>query len=229
MATAPINKAPPYASYTSFQNYLEYRRGTPLPSRIDKSVMSHLNYGTRQALMAALRGLVLIDDNDAPTDRFDKLITASDDERKAILVEAAREAYPYFWDGSIDLTKTTPGEFQQLIRDSTSATGTTVDKACAFFFGLAADAGIELSPHLTSRKPGGGSSPAKRAKPRQKKPKPPANEVDNPGDDPKPGGMAQSLLDKFPNMDPTWPADLQAKWFSAFEKLMKSAEKAGQL
>lgn len=233
MATTPPHKTPSYASYTSFTNFEGHLAGMPLPSRIDKSVMAHLNYGTRQALMAALRSLSLIDDNDAPTERLERLIAADKEQRRAILLDAAREAYPYLFDGSIDLSRTTTDEFHTAIREATGASGTTIDKASSFFFGLAADAGIELSPHLTSRKAGASGGGAKRAKPRAKKHKAAAR-AEAGGDEGetktrKSGTMAESLLAKFPDMNPDWSPDLQAKWFSAFEKLMKSAEKAGQI
>jgi hypothetical protein len=233
MATEPSHKTPPYASYTSFQNYLEHLKGAPLPSRIDKSVMSHLNYGTQQALMAALKSLALIDDNGAPTARLSSLVSASKEERSQILLEAAQDAYPYFWNGSIDLSKTTPGEFHELIRASTGAQGTTVEKVSAFFFGLAGEAGVELSPHLTSRKPAAAGN-GKRSRSKAKKAKASGAEADDKNEENeaqkgKPGSMAARLLEKFPDLNPEWDPALQKKWFSAFEKLMESAEKAGKL
>jgi hypothetical protein len=29
------------------------------------------------------------------------------------------------------------------------------------------------------------------------------------------------LLSKFPSFDPTWPNDVQLKWFEAFDELLK--------
>jgi hypothetical protein len=117
------------------------------------------------------------------------------------------------------------------MKEATGTQGSTIDKASSFFFGLAGAAGITLSPHLVTRKAGGGS--AKRGKPRTKKPKPPAAEEQqqqgaNAAAIAK-GGMASQLLDKFPAFDPSWPDEIKTKWFSGFERLMESADKTGQI
>lgn len=230
MATEPPHKTPPYASFTSFQNYLEHLRGNPLPSRIDNTVMSHLNYGTRQALMAALRTLGLVGEGDTPTTTLELLVDATDEDRQALLHEATKTSYPYLFDGKIDLSRATTGEFQARLKDATGVQGSTLEKAGSFFFGLAAASGITLSPHLVARKSGSGGS-AKRTKPKPKKAKivdadPQGNGVG--GEKPK-GGMANQLLDKFPAFDPTWEDGIKAKWFDGFERLMKSAENSGQI
>lgn len=231
MATEPPYKTPPYASYASFRNYLEHLRGKPLPSRIDKSVMAHLNYGTQQALMAALRSLGMIGENDTPTASLDLLVEATEeDDRKSILGDAMKEAYPYLFDGRIDLSRATTNEFHSVLREATNAQGTTIDKASAFFFGLAADSGLTVSPHLSTRK-AGGSVGARKLK-LKKKPKPAAETPTTDGGNSGSGaskGVAQHLMDKFPTLDPGWSEELKGKWFDAFAKLMESAEKSGQL
>jgi len=41
--------------------------------------------------------------------------------------------------------------------------------------------------------------------------------------DPRVGtaGPAELLAAKFPEFDPTWPNEIKATWFEAFQKLMK--------
>ena len=34
--------------------------------------------------------------------------------------------------------------------------------------------------------------------------------------------LGHVLIDKFPNFDPTWPAEVQLKWFDGFERLMEA-------
>ena len=127
MASEPPHKSPPYASYISFQNYLDHLRGKPLPSRIDSTVMSHLNYGTRQALMAALRALGLVGEGDTPTTSLELLVDANDDDRQALLLEAIKSTYPYFFSGGIDLARATTGEFHSVLREATGVQGSTID------------------------------------------------------------------------------------------------------
>lgn len=33
--------------------------------------------------------------------------------------------------------------------------------------------------------------------------------------------LAHALIDKFPNFDPTWPAEVQVKWLEGFERLLQ--------
>ena len=33
--------------------------------------------------------------------------------------------------------------------------------------------------------------------------------------------LAHALIDKFPNFDPTWPAEVQVKWLEGFERLLE--------
>ena len=233
MATEPPYKTPPYASYASFRNYLDHLRGKSLPSRIDKSVMAHLNYGTQQALMAALRSLGMIGEGDAPTASLELLVDAGDeDDRKSILSDAMKEAYPYLFDGRIDLSRATTNEFHNVLREATNAQGTTIDKASAFFFGLAADSGLTLSPHLSTRKAGGSVGPRKLKLKKKPKVAPAADSADAGGSDKPNGaakGMAAQLLDKFPPFDPGWPDNIKEQWFAGFGRLMESADKAGQI
>src|SRR6059058_5333183 len=92
MANEAAQKTAPYASYRSFENFLSHLRDhQPIPSRIDKSAMSHLNYATQQALISTLRLLGLINSEDAPTQRLERLVAASDLERTPIMLDVVRE------------------------------------------------------------------------------------------------------------------------------------------
>lgn len=226
MASDPSFKTPPYTSYVSFKNYLEHLSSQPLPSRIDKSVMSHLNHGTQQALLATMRTLGLVGEGDTPTTDLELLLATAGDDRKEVLLALLKGAYPYFFDNTIDLTRATSSEFNERMRDATGAQGSTLDKASGFFFGLASDAGLELSPHLSSRKASGGG--AKKPRPKRKPAKP--TESPSPTESSKgqagKAGMTDRLMDKFPTFEPTWPDEIKAQWFAAFERLMNSAEKS---
>lgn len=221
-------KTPAYASYRSFQNYLEHLRKHPLPSRIDKSVMSHLNYGTRTSLLGTLRYLDLITQDDTPTTRLEQLVQAEERDRAPILAKMVKDAYPYLWDGSIDLKRATSAEFDEKVKAVSGANGSTLEKAATFFLALAAEAGEELSPHLTKRKTGlvSGSRRA-RGRPRktQEAKQPSILPPPSPGPESAPTDITEKLLDKFPEFDPHWDDSIKAKWFEGFEKLMSSAEK----
>jgi hypothetical protein len=226
MASEPPFKTPPYTSYVSFKNYLDHLSGHPLPSRIDKSVMSHLNHGTQQALMATMRALGLLGEGDAPTTDLELLLESDGEDRQGLLQAMLKSTYPYFWDGTIDLGRATSSEFFERLRSATGAQGSTLDKASGFFFGLAADAGLELSPHLSSRKVSGSGT----RKPRSKRKVTKAPEAQQQEQRQPPASttiaMTDRLMEKFPTFDPAWPDEIKTQWFAAFERLMTSAEKS---
>src|SRR6185503_20577029 len=94
-------------------------------------------------------------------------------------------------------------------------------KVIAFFTGAAAEAGIELSPHLKVRATGGPRRPRGKGK-RKAEPK-----VETPPPAPPPAApqdMRAALLAKFPDFNPDWPDDLKTKWFEGFERFMKGVE-----
>ncbi|HWA68293.1 MAG TPA: hypothetical protein VG821_00480 [Rhizomicrobium sp.] len=224
MSAEPDQKAPPYSSKTSFENYLNHLRDNPpLPTRIDKGVMSHLNYGTRQALVGSLRYLKLMGKDDVPTPRLEKLLKATGADRTALLKEIVSEAYPYLFDGSMALDRVSPHEFEEKFKREAGVNGSTAEKAIAFFLGIAADAGVNLSPHLTKRKasPTGPRKPKVKREKREEAPPPPNPNVNqNNGNG---GDITNQLLAKFPPFDPAWPDPIKTKWFEGFEKLMKSS------
>ena len=230
MSGETTNIVPPYASATSFRNYIEHlREKQPLPTRIDKSMMAHLNYGTQQALMVTLRLLGLVSKEDAPTPRLEKLVSTAEKDRAPLYMEMLRECYPFMFDGSIDLTRASANEFQERLRGATGVQGSTAEKVSSFFLALAEDAGAKLSPHL-KRKPAVGNG--KRAKPKGRRVKaaePAADltEGQTTQQRPTPTDMTNQLLSKFPTFDPAWPDEIKSKWFAGFERLMKSAERSG--
>jgi len=227
MTNESTARTPPYASYTSFDNFLAHLRDhPPLPPRIDKSVMSHLNYGTQQALIGSLRSLGLIDDENSPTDRLKKLVQAKENQRGILMLTAIKEAYPYFWSG-FDLERATADQFTETIRKQ-GFKGSTIEKAISFFIAAASAAGAKLSPHLTKRKTTAkttangavSSSGAKRTYTKRVKPKNPGRVKE---DEPTEETMVNQLLEKFPNFDPKWDKEIQEKWFAGFGRLMDSA------
>lgn len=231
MANESAVKTPPYVSFTSFNNFLGHlREEPPLPPRIDKSVMRHLNYGTQQALLAALRVLGLVNKDDVPTDRLEKLVQAKENQRAPMLLASIKEGYPYFFDGSFDLGRATSDQFTEKIRGA-GAGGSTAEKAISFFIAAATNAGVKLSPHLTKRKRGNGvangSGPIRKAsskRPRHQKPqstsrRAPQNHDVQEAD----GDVVNMLLAKFPQFDPKWEKAIQEKWFDGFSRLMNSA------
>ncbi|MGA8612937.1 MAG: DUF5343 domain-containing protein [Xanthobacteraceae bacterium] len=222
-------RTPPYASYASFDNFLTHlREHPPLPPRIDKSFMSHLNYGTQQALVVAMRSLGLITEDSKPTERLEKLIHANGADRSSLLLLALKLSYPYFYAPGFDLERATADQFAEKIR-SQGVKGSTVDKCIAFFIAAANAAGIKLSPHLTSRKrspratANGTTTPPKRTYTKRTKPRHANGSGSGKQDNETDMSMVNQLLEKFPDFDPKWEQKIQERWFAGFERLMDSA------
>ena len=142
---------PPYVSYKTLKGFLE-ALGEPLPSRIDRSLMSSMSGGTQSHLQQALRATGLVSEEGVPTERLKKLHRATDEERIAVTYEMVRSTYPFLWDSPFDLRATTSQHLDEQFRDNTSATGATVERCVNFFKAIAQDAGIELSPHIQKSK-----------------------------------------------------------------------------
>ncbi len=138
---------PPYVSYKTLKGFLA-GLGEPLPSRIDRSLMSSMSGGTQSHLQQALKATGLVTDDGVPTERLRQLHRATDDERKAVIHEMVRSTYPFLWDSPFDLRATTSQHLDEQFRENTGATGATVERCVNFFKAMAQDAGIELSPHI---------------------------------------------------------------------------------
>ena len=142
---------PPYVSYKTFRGFLG-GLGEPLPSRIDRSLMSSMSGGTQSHLQQALRATGLVAEEGVPTERLRKLHRATDDKRQVALREIVRSTYPFLWDSPFDLRATTSQHLDEQFRKNTGATGATVERCINFFKAIAQDAAIELSPHIQKSK-----------------------------------------------------------------------------
>ncbi len=230
MRAEPESRPAPYASVVSIYNYIDHLRAAgSLPTRLDRSVMSHLNYGTQKALVAALKSFGFVDDNDAPTDKLELLVAANESERAPLIREALEKAYPYLFNGRIDLSRATPNELDEQIRAGGGVNGDTLRKSATLFVMLAGDAGLSLSPHLKARKASpprgpGRSKPAGRRKGRRETSE--EREAPSSPTPPAPRPSEDAWLSKFPDFDPSWPDALKEKWFAGFENLMKARQRA---
>jgi hypothetical protein len=211
---------PPYVPYRTLKNFLEGLK-ISIPSRIDRSVMGSMSGAIQSQLAASLRYLGLTSDKGLPTERLAKVVNSEGPERQKHLREMVMQAYPFLFKG-FDLQRATTRQLEEEF-GKVGAGGQTVRKCMAFFMSIAKESEIPLSPHI---KPFQGASRAprqRRATPlgtngseRELEPIAPASA----GPD---GNVtwAQLLLSKFPSFDPAWPDDVKAKWFDAFDRLMR--------
>jgi len=213
---------PPYIPYKTFRTLIESLRATSIPARIDRSVFPSMSGGMQTNVFAGLKYLGLIDDKHVPQDGLGRLVAADGEAWRETLRKVFDAAYaPVFQDG-LTLSNATS---QQLCERLTNlgASGGTVRKCVLFLTAMAKDAGMEVSPHLGKRPKRGNAEPRAYVR-RAKKAKGP-----EPQQEPKPASEGASLwskvlLDKFPEFNPGWSAEVQSQWFASFARLMNMAE-----
>jgi Family of unknown function (DUF5343) len=144
---------PPYTSYRTFKTFIEDLREQGVPSRIDRSVLTHFSGVVGTQLMHALRFLGLIEDDGRPTQRLNELVNAHGAEHWAEkLLELLRQEYaPIF---AINLDTATPSHFNEAFRKAFPAADAVVQKCVTFFLYAANDARVTISGRvLKGRKP----------------------------------------------------------------------------
>jgi hypothetical protein len=144
---------PPYTSYRTFKTFIQDLDENGVPSRIDRSVLTHFSGVVGTQLMHALRFLGLIEDDGRPTQRLKELVGAHGSGHwPEKLLELLREEYaPMF---AIELETATPSHFNGAFRRAFPAADAVVQKCVTFFLYAANDAGVKISPRvLKGRKP----------------------------------------------------------------------------
>jgi hypothetical protein len=88
---------------------------------------------------------------------------------------------------------------------------------------LSNDAGIPLSPFITKKSKNSRQTPVVEKIPKRTGTRTNQNVLvpQNTELVPHPMSWKELLLTKFPSFDPTWPNDVQLKWFEAFDELLK--------
>ena len=150
--------SPPYISYLTFKNLLEWLETEGVPLRFDRSFWSKKYSGSiGPQLMSGVRFLGLLIE-EKPTPLLESLVNAKGDDRKESLRAIYRKAYE-----AVDfdaLQRATPGMLREWF-GSYSIDGSTLRKAESFFVNALKDAEHPLSNSLRKlarNKAGGGST-----------------------------------------------------------------------
>ncbi len=216
-------RSPPYVSYRSFLTLLEeLQRG--IPARIDRSYWGDKFSGsTGTQLMSALRFLNLVDAGGSPTRYLKELVTARGTSRTEILRKIGQESFTFLMDDSFNSETATYAQLEEVFNNNYQVDRDVARKCIKFFVELANDAGITLSPFITKK-----SKSSKQTQSVEKIPKRIGTRTNqnlsipqNAETVPHTMSWKELLLTKFPSFDPTWPSDVQLKWFEAFDELLK--------
>jgi Family of unknown function (DUF5343) len=142
------SKLPAYMPFGTFINFINDLRKTSLPSKIDRSLMPNASGSLVSSLIGSLKFLALIADDGRPTQKMQKLVEASDEDRKPLFKDLLEDSYPFLrMTSDFDLQKATTAEVADQFR-AQEISGSTVSKGIAFLIALAKAADFKLSPHL---------------------------------------------------------------------------------
>jgi Family of unknown function (DUF5343) len=206
---------PPYVGWKTFKNFIDGFR-TNVPSRIDRSLMGTMSGATQAQLLTALRFMGLISDAGTPTQKLRDFARSDGDARRLLLGDIIADAYLNVLQG-VDIDS---GTYRQLSEafGATGAQGETVHKCIAFYLSALREAGINYSPHFKIR---GARGSTGRRRPKLSRGQPDRDESEDlePTAPPIRRTRFEILVEKFPTFDPSWSADVQAKWFEAFARL----------
>ena len=168
---AKMERLPPYVSYLTWTKLLNGLVNF-LPDVVDSSVYSQLRFSgsDTKKLRTTLRYLNLIDETGVPSERLHDLVRAYRGEGESeatVLLKIMREAYPFLSDGSLNLRTATWKQLTDRF-DAIGATANLQRQCVSFFLHMATEAGLEVSPHLSSRSKTGLGRPSIVRKTRRK-------------------------------------------------------------
>lgn len=177
---------------------------------------------------ASLKFLKLVKEDGTPEPALRNLVDASGVDKKEaykqVLTGVLKSAYPALFEAEFDLPNVGPAQFKEKFEEL-GVSGETVRKSEKFFLDAAEDAGLRVSPLVLdarkkSPKVGRTSTPAKG----KRKGSPSVGEQTGGSIAAEVDPVKQAMLDKFPEFNPEWDAQVQEKWFDMYGRLLKIAE-----
>ena len=207
---------PPYVPYRTFRNFTDQLRDG-IPARIDRSVWGARYSGSSGIqLMTTLKVLELVEEDGRPTPALEKLVHAEGDERRAVLTSILQRHYvPIF---RLDLERSTKAQITEAFKSYGAREG-VLRKCENFFVQAAQDAGIELSQYILARRHTKRASTSARSRQTSAASSPARPFSDGPKEA---KSLAEMVLEKYPDFDPTWDAQVQAKWLEGIGKLYEN-------
>ena len=168
--------------------------------------------------MTTLKVLKLVDEDGRPREELGLLVFSEGEERRSVLRQVLRGFYgPVF---ELDLARATRGQFHEAFRRFGAREG-VLTKCEAFFIKAARDADVELSQYILAGRHGARRSASSRSQ----RPAPQGERsVHLPAElEPAPVhpqlSVAEKILQKYPDFDPSWAPEVQSSWLSGMARL----------
>lgn len=216
-------RSPPYVSYRSFLTLIEeLQRG--LPARLDRSYWGNKFSGsTGTQLMSALRFLNLVDSEGKPTGQLKELVESRGPARTESLRKIIQQSFGFLENNTFESDNATYSQLEEVFKISYQVDRDVARKCIKFFVELANGSGLSLSPFITKKTKNSKTTAALEKVPKRNSPKLIPNYPSQPNMESVPHQVSwkELLLTKFPSFDPSWPSDVQLRWFEAFDELLK--------
>ena len=210
-------RLPPYISHKTFSGFMERLKSEPpLPSRIDRSYWGSSYSGSVGVqLVTALRFLDLINEENIPTKKLERLVGSVGTQQKEELRRLFLEAYSPVL-GNLELSRATPAQLNEQLKNY-GAVESVRRKIQRFLIAMAQDAGLQVSPSILKRKKG--SKKVTREKKQEVKPQQaPPTSISAVGIHPAISGFLQEL----PFREKRWTEGERQRWIDAFVALIKA-------
>jgi hypothetical protein len=207
----------PYATLISSIDSLK-RDGIPGTGKIDKTLWDNQSGAVQGQILLAYRFLGLIDEHNRVLPALVQFVNGTPEARKAQLREIVEARYHKVI--ALGLDTVTQGQLEECFR-TFGVGGSTLTRAIRFFVKACQETGISISTRVAGKSH---AAPAPTATTKRRR----AANGSKHEDAGSNGGNSrehtstwdEKLLEKFPAFDPAWNADLQAKWFDGFGRLM---------
>lgn len=145
----------PYMSFGVFTKSIETFSESTVPTGpLDRRVLSELSGADYGALISGLRFFGLVDGDRRPTAAYRDLVQAWKDKEKfkALWQKIVDTKYSPVV-GRVDLKGGTAAELEKAFKDYGVSSGQMLTKTIRFFIKAENEAGLQLSPHMTTPKP----------------------------------------------------------------------------
>ncbi len=141
---------PPYIPFKTFQGFIQKLKDTAVPERVDSSLLKSYSGSIGRQLVAALKFLGLLDDNNFTTDKLKNLVKSFGlPEWSETFGDVAVEAYRDVI-GDLNLDVATFGQLADRFK-TRGADGQVLQKCITFYLAATRSVGWTISPHITSR------------------------------------------------------------------------------
>jgi hypothetical protein len=221
-------RLPPYISYRTFQHFIEMlEQENVLPSRIDRSYWGDKFSGSvGTQLIAALRYLNLIDNNNIPTLHLKEIVQYRGSQRKEVLKQITTNSYVFVLGKDFDGQKATRQQMEELFQKNFQLADDVTRKCIKFFMSLADEADVKVSPFILKNYRNSPNSTFVKKPSRKNAMKIKNDDVEPsaPEEIPRaslPGEFMGNLFKKFPEFNPAWTDEVKLKWFDAFFEMLK--------